>query len=148
MHDYDTLLEKAIKIAVQAHEGQKDRYGKPYILHVLRVTFSGKDRKEQICGALHDVVEDSDWTTDDLLKEGFPAEIVEVVRLMTIEKGDDYQQKIDELEGNRLAIQVKLNDLQDNMDLRRYDLLEEQDRHRVNKYLKAWKQLNKNEDFC
>jgi (p)ppGpp synthase/HD superfamily hydrolase len=86
MYDYDTLLEKAIKIAVEAHEGQKDRYGQPYIFHVLRVTFSGEDRKEQICGALHDVVEDTDWTTDDLFREGFPPEIVEVVRLMTIEK--------------------------------------------------------------
>ncbi len=143
MYDYDSLLEKAIKIAVEAHEGQKDRYGKPFIFHVLRVTFSGKDRKEQICGALHDVVEDSEWTTDDLLNEGFPPDIVEVVRLMTIEKGDDYQQKIDELEGNDLAVRVKLNDLQDNMDLKRYNLLDESDRKRVNKYLRAWKQLKK-----
>ena len=143
MYDYNHLLEKAIKIAVEAHEGQKDRYGQPFILHVLRVTFSGKDRKEQICGALHDVVEDSEWTTEDLLNEGFPPDIVEVVRLMTIEKGDDYQQKIDELESNDLAVRVKLNDLQDNMDLRRYNLLDEDDRQRVNKYLKAWKQLKK-----
>jgi len=141
MYDFDLLLEKAIKIAVEAHEGQKDRYGQPYILHVLRVTFLGKNRKEQICGALHDLVEDSDWTVEDLLQEGFPPDIVEVVRLMTIEEGDDYQQKIDDLEGNELAIQVKLNDLQDNMDLKRYNLLDEKDKIRINKYLKAWNQL-------
>ncbi len=141
--NYNQLIEKAIKIAVDAHQGQIDRYGQPYILHVLRVMLAGENREEQICGALHDVVEDSDWTTEDLLKEGFPAHIVEVVRLMTIEAGDDYQQKMDDLEGNELAIKVKLNDLRDNMDLKRYNLLDEKDRLRVNKYLSAWKQFRK-----
>jgi (p)ppGpp synthase/HD superfamily hydrolase len=137
------LIEKAIKIAVDAHAGQLDRYGQPYILHVLRVMQAGGNREEQICGVLHDVVEDSDWTTEDLLAEGFPAPIVEVVRLMTIESGVDYQEKMDDLEGNELAVRVKLNDLRDNMDLSRYDLLDEKDRLRINKYLSAWKQLKR-----
>ena len=66
------LLERAISIAVEAHRGQKDRYGAPYILHPLRVMGRLEAPTEQTVAILHNVVEDTDWTFEDLQREGFP----------------------------------------------------------------------------
>lgn len=135
------MIQKALQIATQAHEQQRDRYGKPYLLHVIRVMQRGRSEAEQICGVLHDVVEDTDWTFEQLLAAGFPADIVDTLRCLT--KGEDelYQHYIDRVKTNQLAIAVKLNDLEDNMDLRRVDVLLPKDLDRLNKYLRAYQEL-------
>ncbi len=138
-------LGKAIEIAISAHKGQKDKSGADYILHPLRVMERGKTEIEKICGVLHDVVEDSDWTFEALAKEGFSSEVISVLRCVTKEsEGEDYDRFIDRVAQNPIAIQVKINDLLDNMNITRLRKeLNELDLKRLNKYLKAFWQLQK-----
>lgn len=140
-----STLERAIRIAVKVHKGQKDKYGAPYIGHVLRVSGAGRTEDEKIVGALHDVVEDSNWTLDDLRGEGFSERIVSAVQALTKQSDEeDYDHFVERTRKNALAIRVKLNDLQDNMDVRRIPGdMGEKDLKRMNKYLKAWRTLMK-----
>lgn len=109
-------IDIALRIATAAHAGQLDRDGYPVILHPLTVGLMGHTDEEKIAGFLHDVVEDSDITFDDLLKEGIPTGIVNAVRLLTHEKGTDYFDYVQRIidSGNPIALQVKYNDLQHN----------------------------------
>ena len=76
-------IEEALRIAIDVHEGQKDLDGKPVILHPLAVGMAGRNRQEIIAGFLHDVVEDSELTFNDLLEKGVDEDIVEALRLLT-----------------------------------------------------------------
>jgi len=138
-----TLLEKAIQIATQAHAGQIDRVGQPYIMHPLRVMHNGGNEIEKICGVLHDVIEDTPWTFEMLTAEGFPNEIIEVLKCVTkISDDENYDEFVERTKQNKTAIKVKLNDLTDNLDLRRLKQITEADIPRINKYLKAYHYLN------
>ena len=135
-------LDRAIRIAVKAHKDQTDKYGNPYILHPLRVMGMGRTEEERIVGVLHDVVEDSDWTFEDLHKEGFSERIIDAMKCVTKKSDDeDYDQFVARTRTNALAVRVKLNDLTDNMDIRRMQVVSEKDVKRLNKYLKAYKLL-------
>lgn len=134
-----STIERAIEIAVLAHKGQKDKSGVEYILHPLRVMERGKTEVEKICGVLHDVVEDSDWTIDDLKNEGFSEEVISVIKCLTKESdNEDYDEFIERIAKDPIATKVKLNDLLDNMDITRLNELTDQDLHRLNKYLRAY----------
>jgi (p)ppGpp synthase/HD superfamily hydrolase len=137
-------LDRAIQIAVKAHRKQTDKYGQPYILHPMRVMAMGRTEEEQIVGILHDVVEDTDWTFDQLRKEGFSERIIAALDCVT-RRGDneDYDAFVARTRKNPLAIRVKLNDLTDNMDIRRMEEVKERDVKRLNKYLRAYKLLMK-----
>lgn len=136
------MLNKAIEIATKAHEGQVDKAGKPYIDHPLRVMNMGVTDDEKIVGVLHDVVEDSDWTFEQLVTEGFSVEVVEALRCVTKSpESESYDKFIEQIKANPLAVKVKLNDLTDNMDIRRLAYISEKDVKRLRKYLKAYKQL-------
>jgi len=136
------MLQRAIKIANKAHEGQVDKAGQPYIEHPLRVMNMGDTDDERIVGVLHDVIEDSDWTFEKLLKEGFSIEVVEALRCLTkLSKDEPYEKFIKRIKKNPLAVKVKINDLIDNMDIRRLAYISEKDVKRLRKYLKAYKQL-------
>lgn len=135
------MLQKAITIAVEAHKNQTDRYQAPYIMHVMRVMMRGKTEDEKICGILHDVVEDTEWTFEDLKREGFSDAIIDVLRCLTKGEQEPYDDYISRVKTNKLAIAVKLNDLEDNMDVRRLPHMEPKDVDRFNKYLKAYQQL-------
>lgn len=136
------MLYKAIEIATKAHEGQVDKVGKPYIGHPLRVMNMGVTDDEKIVGVLHDVVEDSDWTFEQLVTEGFSVEVVEALRCVTKSpESESYDKFIERIKANPLAVKVKLNDLTDNMDIRRLAYISEKDVKRLRKYLKAYKQL-------
>lgn len=138
------LLAKAINIAVEAHRGVTDYSGMPYICHVMRVMQAGHTEAEKIVGVLHDVVEDTDWTFDALHKEGFPAEIVDALRCVTkISEDEPYDDFIERVKTNPLAVAVKINDLADNMDVRREDEINDYVVNRLRKYLKAYKELTK-----
>ena len=110
-------IEKCIAIATKAHFGQRDRDGNAVILHPLIVGSMGKTNAEKCVGFLHDVVEDTDWTFDDLRKEGLPEEIIDALRLLTHEKGTDYYAYVQRIidSGNQTAISVKRNDLHHNL---------------------------------
>lgn len=137
-------IERAIEIAVAAHKGQVDKNGRPYILHVLQVMMAGKTDEERIVGALHDVVEDTEWTFEMLEKEGVSAYMIEALKCVTKQTPDeDYDAFTERVKTNPLAIRVKLNDLRSNMDLTRVEKMKEKDVERYNRYLKAYSELIK-----
>lgn len=136
-----TLL-RAIEIATQAHQGQFDKSGKDYIGHPLRVMEMGSTEEEKIAGVLHDVVEDSDWTFEALEAEGFSQEIIAALKCVTkLSENENYDNFIERVKKNPLAVAVKINDLTDNMDIRRLPYLSDKDIKRLKKYLKAYKKL-------
>lgn len=136
-------LEKAVEIAVKAHHGQVDRYGAPYIGHAMRVMNMGRTEEEKICGVLHDVVEDTDWTFEQLAAEGLSPFIIEALRCVTrLSDDEDYQHFVQRTLQNRLACLVKLNDLTDNMDVKRMPVVTEKDIARLNKYLDAYRTIS------
>ena len=137
-----STLERAIEIAVAAHDGQLDKAGMEYIGHPMRVMAAGSSVDEKIVGVLHDVVEDSAWTFEQLAAEGFAPHIIEAVRCLTKLEGESYDKFIARVKCNALATAVKLNDLTDNMDIRRLPYLSDKDVKRLKKYLKAYKQLS------
>ena len=136
------MLQKAIQIAREAHKGQLDKSGKEYIGHPLRVMEMGKTEEEKIVGVLHDVVEDSPWTFEMLEAEGFAPEIIAALRCVTkTSENENYDDFIERVKKNPLAVAVKINDLTDNMDIRRLPYLSDKDVKRLKKYLKAYKKL-------
>lgn len=136
------MMQRAIEIALDAHRNQKDKNGQPYILHVMRVGLRGRTDDEKIIGFLHDVVEDSHWTFEMLASEGFSEKILTALKCLTKKSEDEpYEEFISRVKTNQLAISVKLNDLEDNMDVRRMENVHEKDMKRLNKYLKAYKEL-------
>lgn len=138
------LLSKAISIALKAHEGQFDKAGMPYAGHVMRVMQAGRTIDEKIVGVLHDLVEDTPWTFDMLLAEGFPTHIVDALHCVTKLSDDEpYDAFIQRVKTNPLAIAVKINDLTDNMDILRLSDITENDVQRLRKYLKAYRNLIK-----
>ena len=135
-------LETAINIALTAHEGQKDRYGAPFIGHILRVMNAGRTEDEKIVGVLHDLIEKTEWSFEALEAEGFSSHLIEAIRCLSKkDEHEPYDALIERAKGNRLALRVKLNDLRDNMDISRAQELSEEDRIRLNKYLKAYHEL-------
>ncbi len=138
------LLEKAIAVALRAHEGVLDKSGRPYILHPLHLMMQMETEEAQITAMLHDVVEDSDITVADLEEMGFPPIVLEAVALLTHDSETvGYADYIEGINGNKLAQQVKLADLQHNMDARRLPIpLSERDWKRLQKYRLAWDVLN------
>ena len=120
-----------------------DRFGKPYVLHVMRVMMRGQDFDEQVLGALHDVLERSDLTLADLEKKGFSARILKALEHITRKPEETYEQYIDRVVEDNLAIRVKLNDLADKMDLLHVDQLDPSDLKRYNKQLAAYHRMKK-----
>ncbi len=135
-------LEKAISIAVEAHKGQADKNNQPYILHVLRVMIAGKSDDEKILGALHDLIEKTDRTFEDLKAQGFNDKILDALICVTKkDENEDYQAFIERIRTNNLAIKVKINDLSDHLDMKNMSEINEKDVSRFNKYLKAYHEL-------
>ena len=110
-------VEKCIRIAIDAQEGQRDRDGNAVILHPLIVGSMGLTDAEKCVGFLHDVVEDTDWTFDDLRDEDVPEEIIEALQLCTHHDDQDYYEYVRRIidSGNMTAIHVKQNDLHHNI---------------------------------
>lgn len=137
-----STLERAIQIATEAHKGQLDKAGREYIGHPIRVMEMGKTEDEKIVGVLHDVIEDTDWTFERLEAEGFSPEVIAALRCVTkTSENENYDDFIDRVKKNPLAVAVKINDLTDNMDIRRLPYLSDKDVKRLKKYLKAYKRL-------
>lgn len=136
------MLDKAIAIAAQAHRGQKDRTGAPYILHPLRMMFRFGSETEMIVAVLHDVVEDSpDWDLERLRREGFSEEIVQAIDHLTRREDESYQAFVERSGQDPLARRVKLADLEDNMNVTRLNSLTEPDQARLARYHRAWVKL-------
>ena len=137
-----STLERAIEIATEAHKGQYDKAGNDYIGHPLRVMDMGRTEEEKIVGVLHDVVEDTKWTFAQLAAEGFSQEVIDALQCVTkLSENENYDDFIERVKKNPLATAVKINDLSDNMDIRRLPYLSDKDVKRLKKYLKAYKKL-------
>ena len=134
-------LEHAIALAVEAHKGQKDKNGQPYILHPLRVMLRLERELDRIVGILHDVIEDTSITPDDLRKAGYSEEILAALDCVTKREGEAYEDFVRRAESNPIAKRVKLADLEDNMDLKRLSQVLPKDIDRLNRYLNAWRHL-------
>src|SRR5687767_10406096 len=134
-------LEDAIRLAVEAHHGQRDKNGQPYILHPLRVMFRLTTETERIVGVLHDLIEDTKYTPDDLRKMGFSEEIIQALDCVTRRKDESYEEFVLRSKANTIARKVKLADLEDNMDIRRMIGVTPKDMERLARYRKAWAAL-------
>ena len=129
-----STLEKAIEIAARAHTGQLDKAGAPYILHPLRLMLAVRRPSERIAAVLHDVVEDTDVTLDDLRAAEFHAEVLEAVDALTKRTGESRLDAARRAVRNPIARAVKLADVADNMDLKRIGSPSEKDFARLKEY--------------
>ena len=136
-------LGRAISIAAEAHAGQKDRAGAPYILHPIRLMIQMDSENAMMAAVLHDVVENSVWTLDDLRKEGFSNEVLNAVDSLTHrdKEGEDYWDYIQRAKSDPIAIKVKLADLEDNLNPDRLNEVTEKDEKRFDRYRKAQEML-------
>jgi len=132
-----TLLEKAISVALQAHAGARDKAGEPYILHPLRMMLKMKTEATRLAAVLHDVVEDSDWTLEDLREQGFPDEVVAAVDHLTRRPDEPYEDFVRRAADHPIALTVKQADLEDNLDQSRIVDPTDKDRARIARYEKA-----------
>lgn len=130
-------IEDAINIAVNAHRGQRDKGGQPYILHPLRVMLAAQNDDERIVAVLHDVVEDSDLTLDDLRAQGLSASQADALQAVTRREGESYEDFVLRAGADPLARAVKILDLRDNSDLSRIPEPTDDDHARIDKYRRA-----------
>ena len=140
--NYNELYDLALQIAIRAHEGQKDKSGRNYIMHPIRVAERCKSSKAKIVALLHDTIEDTTVTTDYLREQGFPEEIIEGVLSVTKREGETYEDFVRRAAQNTIGKEVKMADLEDNMDIRRLKEITDKDVERLRKYLRAWQHLN------
>lgn len=129
-----STIERAIEIAKRAHADQVDKAGKPYIHHPLRMLVSVTTAEERIVAVLHDVVEDSEITLDDLREEGFSEAVITAVEVLTKQDGESRIEAARRAAANPIARKVKLADVRDNMDLSRIPDPSDEDRARLAEY--------------
>ncbi|WGO98874.1 GTP pyrophosphokinase [Saccharophagus degradans] len=130
-------LEQAIAVATKAHTGQVDKAGQPYILHPLRLMFKFEAEIEMIVAVMHDVIEDSAFTQDDLKKLGFSDEVVEAIDCLSKRQGETYDSFILRVSENNLARKIKIEDIKDNLNLSRLKTISDKDLRRAAKYHRA-----------
>lgn len=136
-----STLERAIALAAIAHEGQVDKAGAPYILHVLRVMLRLENPEARMAAALHDIIEDCGWTLDRLRAEGFSEAVVLGIDAVTRRETESYEEFVLRAKLHSIGRLVKLADLQDNSDLTRLSEITERDRTRLEKYRRAMEVL-------
>lgn len=134
------MFDKAMYIAAREHLGVRDKGGSAYILHPMRIAMRLRTNDEELMSVavLHDVIEDSKLTFEDLKVEGFSDRVIAALRLLTHQKGVSYDDYIDNMKGNRDALRVKREDLRDNSDITRLKGLREKDFERMNKYIRSF----------
>lgn len=131
------LVKKVADFSKRAHEGQFDKGGHPYYLHPQSVALMGKTEDEMIVGYLHDVIEDTKYTFDDLKSLGINDNCLEALKLLTHDNQVSYDDYIKKIKLNDLARKVKINDLTNNMDLTRLNNVTQKDLERLEKYKRS-----------
>ena len=131
-----SMVDLALSIARKAHEGQLDKAGVDYIEHPIYVASQVDTEEERAVALLHDVIEDSPVSAEELLQAGLPETVVTAVQVLTKKKEQDYQTYLETVKKNPLARVVKLADLKHNSDLSRLSSITEKDRERLKKYKK------------
>ncbi len=134
---YTAKTKQAMKLCYEAHQGQVDKSGIPYVFHPIHVAEQMSDEATTIVALLHDVVEDTDYTLDDLTRMGFDDTVTDALALLTHKKGVPYLEYVAKLKNNPIARAVKLADLRHNSDLSRLDEMDEKAKSRLEKYKAA-----------
>ncbi len=134
---YTEQTKKALKLCFEAHKEQVDKSGLPYVFHPFHLAEQMETEETVICALLHDVVEDTDMTFQDLEQMGFPAKVIEALKLLTHDDAVPYLDYVAQIKKDPIARAVKLADLKHNSDLSRLDHVDEKALKRVEKYKKA-----------
>lgn len=116
---YTELTKKAMRLCYKAHDGQMDKGGVPYVFHPFHVAEQMKLEYDICVALMHDVLEDTDYTIEDIRAEGFPEEILDALLCITRDKRMDYADYIEIVKTNDIATRVKLADLEHNSDVTR-----------------------------
>lgn len=134
---YTENTKRAMKLCFEAHKEQVDKSGMPYVFHPFHLAEQMHDEKATIVALLHDVIEDTDYTFEDLRSAGFDNEIIEALKLMTHDDSVPYMEYVTAIKSNPIASAVKLADLEHNSDLSRLDVIDEKALKRKEKYATA-----------
>ena len=140
---YTDLTKKALKLCFEKHKEQVDKTGMPYVFHPFHLAEQMDDETSTVCALLHDVVEDSDITFENLLDMGFPKEVINVLKLLTHEDSVPYMDYVSKISTNSVAKKVKIADLTHNSDITRLDIIDENAKTRCEKYKRALELLSK-----
>lgn len=139
---FTPMTMKAMKLAYEAHHGQEDRSGVPYIFHPARVAADFTNEPEACVAWLHDVIEDTSYTLQDIRLAGFGGVICDALQLLTHNKSIPYMDYVKAIAANPIAKAVKLADLRDNMDVSRLLVVDEKAKKRLDKYKEAYHYLS------
>ncbi|CAN1209607.1 HD domain protein [Tumidithrix helvetica PCC 7403] len=139
--EYKSLLQRAITIAAKAHEGQVDKAGKPYLDHPLFVMDKVNSLEEKIVAVLHDAIEDSELTFENLRSEGLPEILIEAIAAITKIQGEAYETYLERVIANPIALRVKIADVTHNLDIGRIAHPTAVDFQRIEKYKKVLSKL-------
>lgn len=134
---YTKMTKAALKLCFEAHKEQVDKSGMPYVFHPFHLAEQMKDEDTTIVALLHDVVEDTDYTIDDLCSKGFNDKVIEAIKLMTHDPEVPYMEYVAQIKKNPIAKAVKLADLKHNSDVSRLDSITSKDEKRAEKYRAA-----------
>ena len=140
---YTEMTKKALKLCFEVHKEQIDKSGMPYVFHPFHLAEQMQDEETTIVALLHDVIEDTEYTLDDLRKRGFGDSVLAAITLMTHEDGVPYMDYVEKIKTNPIARTVKLADLRHNSDMTRLEVVTPRDQERAVKYLAAIKLLEK-----
>lgn len=138
---YTPLTKKAIKLCFAAHKDQVDKSDLPYVFHPFHLAEQMKTEDTAVVALLHDVVEDTDYTLDDLRGMDYPPQVIEALELLTHDKTVPYLEYVAAIKENPIARAVKLADLRHNSDMSRLDYVDEKVERRIQKYAEAIKLL-------
>ena len=139
---YTPNTKKAMKLCFEAHKDQKDKSGLPYVFHPFHVAEQMPDEKTTIVALLHDVIEDTPYSLQDLRDMGFEQDVLDALALMTHDKNVPYMDYVAKIKSNPIARTVKLADLRHNSDLTRLDEVSDAALKRIEKYKNAMNLLS------
>ena len=145
---YTEMTKKALKLCFTAHKDQTDKSGMPYVFHPFHLAEQMPDEDTTIVALLHDVIEDTPYTLDDLRAMGFNEQVLDALALMTHDKRIPYMDYVEKIKGNKIARTVKLADLTHNSDLSRLNNVDEKDMKRIEKYRQAIALLSEPDPGC
>ena len=134
---YTAATKRALMLCFQAHKEQSDKSGMPYVFHPFHLAEQMDTEEATIVALLHDIIEDTDLTLEDLSEMGYPPAVIDALALMTHDPSVPYMDYVKKISGNALATKVKLADLRHNSDLNRLDVVDDRAIARVKKYAEA-----------
>ncbi len=134
---YTEMTKRALALCFEAHKDQKDKSGLPYVFHPFHLAEQMEDEDTTIVALLHDVIEDTEYTIEDLQKAGFTQNVISAIALMTHNPQMPYMEYVRAIKSNPIARAVKLADLRHNSDMTRLNIITQRDEERAQKYLDA-----------